>query len=56
MAEYLIREEQVKQLADIVREKNADIMLVSDRDNFNISELPEGITSIGDYTFITVLN
>ena len=51
MAEYIIQEESLKALADIVRERNVDMFLVSDRANLALTSLPEGITQIGNSAF-----
>ena len=55
MSEYIIQESSLMQLADIVRSKSmhidASIDFISNREQFNISFLPEGITSIGSYAF-----
>ena len=51
MAEYIIQEESLKELADIVRERSAPTFFISDRSNFNPKALPDGITSIGDSAF-----
>ena len=55
MAEYIIQEETLKKLADIIREK-ADYesvirAYVQDRTVFNINSLPDGLTRIKDGAF-----
>lgn len=57
MTEYLIREETLTEIANIVREKfeycDMAVALISKRyDGFgNIITIPEGVTSIGNYAF-----
>ena len=52
---YTIKEESVIQLADIIRNKfgfdKVNLTYFTDRSKFNISELPSGITTIGDHAF-----
>ena len=60
MAEYLIQEESLVELADVIREKfqyvDNDIYLVSKRSKVNLTSLPEGVTSIGHYAFYQCFN
>lgn len=55
MAEYLIEEEKLTELADILREKYPTVAevckLVTDRASFNVDALPESVTEIGPYAF-----
>ena len=56
MAEYLIREETLTEIADIVREKfeyyDMSVNLVSNRDNLTNLVIPDSVTSIGDSAFV----
>ena len=63
MSEYLIREEQIKELADIVKDKiGLDIaetclaLIEGNRRSVIITSLPEGLTSIGDSAFSSCSN
>ena len=56
MAEYLIREEQLKELADIVMSKIVGLFLVSDKSGVSISSLPDGIANIGNNAFYNCTN
>lgn len=52
MTEYIIQEDSIKALVDIVKEKDdGAVSYVTDGRKFNISKLPEGVTTIGAYAF-----
>jgi hypothetical protein len=60
MSEYLIKEENLVELANIIREKRGfiddDVSFVENRESYNIHNLPESLTSIGDYAFFSCSN
>ena len=60
MVEYIIQEEDIVKLADIVRDKYSMdeivFQFVCDRNKLALTSLPEGITSIGDYAFADCIN
>ena len=55
MSKYLIKEETLVELADVLRKYNeyrdASINLVSNRSAVTLASLPEGVTSIGSNAF-----
>ena len=55
MAEYIIQEESLVELADIIREKlellELDVKLVSNRNAITSVKIPDGVEKIGRYAF-----